>query len=108
MINCTLTNHALYDRKNRLTYIQNTIGFGDVILAEKVESDQRVMQLTDTGVMLVRSLRDPDRPLITAYIAGLVQAVEVYQAYTDKYDLPKYLRKKIDRNQRFRLCQPEN
>ena len=108
MITCTnMTNHAQNDRKDRITYIQNTIGFGYAIIAEEVQTGGTVRQLTDSGVVLVRSLTKPDQPLVTAFVANMVQAIEIYRTATNKYDLPKYLKKMVQRNQRFRVNQPE-
>lgn len=107
MINCQLTNHAMYDRKNRLAYIHNTIGFGDIIECQAEQYD-KVLQLTDSGVVLVRSLRTNEQPLITAYIATISEAINIFYSATNNAKMPNYLWKKINRNQRFVPYQPNN
>ena len=107
MINCQLTTHAMYDRRNRLTYIHNTVGFGDVVEFQIYQND-KLLQLTDTGVVLVRGLKTPDRPLITAYIATIVEAITIFYTATSMKKMPNYLWKKVQRNQRFVAEQPNN
>lgn len=107
MINCQLTTHAMYDRRNRLTYIHNTVGFGDVVEFQ-MHQDGKLLQLTDTGVVLVRGLKTPDRPLITAYIATVMEAITIFYTATNMKKMPNYLWKKVQRNQRFVAEQPNN
>ena len=107
MINCPVSNHAQLDRRHRLEYIFKTVGFGDVVMAEMPHGD-KLLQLTDTGVVLVRGTKTEDKPLITAYIATITQAVTIYCTNMSTDKLPAVLWKKVLRNQRFKNEQPEN
>ena len=107
MINCPVSNHAQLDRRHRLEYIFNTVGFGDVIMSE-IHHGDKLLQLTDTGVVLVRGTKTEDHPLITAYIATITQAVTIYCTGMNTDKLPTVLWKKIQRNQPFKNEQPNN
>ena len=105
MITMNMTAHAQETRGLRLDYIQEKIGFGDVVLAE-MKKDEAILKLTDTGVVLVTGEKGGEPVLITAYIATVSQATKIFCCGTNKNSLPKWLHKTITRLQRFQEAQP--
>lgn len=103
MLNFEVSMHLQNDRGDRVAYIQRTVGFGDVIMAE-MPSRGAIRALTDTGVVLV--LSNDKKRLLTAFIATLSQAIDIYSVNYDTARLPKYFHKIITRNQRFCENQP--
>lgn len=103
MLNAILSPHALNDRVDRLAYIHNTVGFGDKVEAEWFDGN-KVLQLTDTGVVMVKGATDD--MLVTAYIATLAQAIRIYYNGLGLKTLPRWLYKKVTRNQQFYKEQP--
>ncbi len=104
MLNFNLTKHAQNDRYNRLIYIRDTVGIGDVVMAQVRDNDGTSRYLTDTGVILVIS---QTATLITAWIATTTQALVLYKTAHNGAQLPNYLYKCITRNQRFTVNQPQ-
>ena len=103
MLNAILSPHALNDRVERLTYIHDTVGFGDRVEAEWFDGN-KVLQLTDTGVVMVKGATDD--MLVTAYIATLAQAIRIYYNGLGLNMLPRWLYKRVTRNQQFYKEQP--
>ena len=60
------SNHFKNHRADRITYINNTVGFGEEIVIEFKYENKREC-ITNTGVCLVMAL--DDNFVITAYIA---------------------------------------
>lgn len=104
MLNFEVSIHLQNDRTNRIAYIQRTVGFGDVIMAE-MPSRGAIRALTDTGVVLV--LSNDKKRLLTAFIATLSQAIDIYSVNFNTVRLPNYFHKIIVRNQRFHDNQPQ-
>ena len=101
----TYTKHAQWDRMDRMTYIQETVGFGEVI-AEHLsrESTTCYRQLTNTGVILITD--KAQNVLVTAYIANVGQAVSTYCKATHQDKIPPELFQIVLRNRPFRAEQP--
>lgn len=69
------TKHAGEDRLDRITAIAMTIGFGQVIKERQME-ENKWYQVTDTGIMIVRT---PNKEaVITMWTASQRQVAEVY------------------------------
>ena len=102
-----LTRHTFAERYDRLEYIMNTVGFGDSILFEAIipnaENVMRKMQLTDTGVIIVKPL-DADI-VITTWIATIEQAVRISKTSGHK-KMPESLYRKIKNNKKYAKNQP--
>lgn len=67
-----LSHHATNDRMNRLLYIAENIGFGEVKVQEYRKETNSVECLTDTGIIIIKK-PDSDK-LITAWIADMQRA----------------------------------
>lgn len=76
-----LTRHAQEERLERLAYIGATIGFGKPIKEDRYQS-QCYQQLTDTGVILIKS--EDRTKLITAYIATERKVKAMYHGRVPK------------------------
>ena len=63
-----------------------------------------MLQLTDTGVVMVKGATDD--MLVTAYIATLAQAIRIYYNGLGLNMLPRWLYKRVTRNQQFYKEQP--
>lgn len=88
----TPTRHASEDRLDRITAIAMTIGFGQVI--KERQKDGKWYQITDTGVMVVRT---PDREsIITMWAATQRQVADIYGEET----IPGTLRNKMKANRK--------
>ena len=61
-----MTNHVLNDRMERMLYIAEHIGWGEVV-GEVVGEDNRRWCMTSTGVVLIKPRNQ--EVLITAYVA---------------------------------------
>lgn len=68
------TQHAGEDRLDRITQIAMTIGFGQVV-KEKMK-DGKWYQITDTGVLVVRT--GNREAIITMWTATMKQVSEIY------------------------------
>lgn len=102
-----LTRHTSVERYDRLEYIVDTIGFGDSILFEAMipnaENVMRKMQLTNTGVIIVKPL-DADI-VITAWIATIEQAVRISKR-SGHQKMPESLYRRIKNNKKYVENQP--
>lgn len=92
-----MTRHAIVDRIDRLMYIAQTIGFGEII-AEDLHNGGREC-LTDSGVILVKAVNE--ERLITAWIADLERASAIYRG-AGKGNLPRAVVNKIKNNSKHR------
>ena len=102
-----ITTHVSVERFDRIEYIIDTIGLGDSIIMEaNIKNPQNIMrkmQLTNTGVILVKPV---DREVvITAWIASLNQVVQIYR--TRGYaKMPEYVYRLVKKNQKYMKNQP--
>lgn len=88
----TPTRHASEDRLDRITAIALTIGFGRVI--KERQRDGKWYQITDTGVMVVRT---PDKAaIITMWAATQRQVADIYGEET----VPGTLRNRMKANKK--------
>ena len=96
-----LTNmsyHAQEERKNRLTFIK-ALGIGvPVATVEKKDEQGRkyYKTLTSTGVMVIRNT---DNMIITLYLAGINQAIQVFRESYGRVRMPEELYNKILMNE---------
>ena len=97
-----MTFHARVERDNRLEFIIDTVGIGEVICETNRPDDSYgkpvKMRLTDTGVIIVTS---QENKIITAYIATISEAIGVYREATTRHELPSGLYKKIRQNEKL-------
>lgn len=91
--NCS--RHLSEDRLDRAVFIATTIGYGEVVREMVVDHPQgglSIRQLTDTGIIIVRSL---DRKIVvTMWVASYGQAQRIY----GDSPMPVGLKKKIKTN----------
>lgn len=86
------TYHAREERLERLAFIGATVGFGKPIKEDVFNGTRH--QLTDTGVILVKSL---DRQtLITAFIASERRVAAMYHG-----SVPSHIRKIVIKNRLY-------
>lgn len=77
-----LTNmsaHAIIDRKERISFIENTIGFGEPVAKTKRDRDANgdaITILTSTGVVVVEV--EETEEIITAFVATVRQATGIW------------------------------
>ena len=77
----TLSYHCTEERAERLVFIAEHIGWGEVVL--EVPSNGRRECLTDTGVLLVKAMKEEF--LITAYVPSIDKACAIYQSIGLKF-----------------------
>lgn len=82
----TLSKHAMQDRAERIAFIEQTIGWGQII--KEVYYYGTYHYITDTGVALI--VNEERTMIITAY---LIDAFELQRIYNNK--TPKFLLKKV-------------
>ena len=63
-----MTKHVVNDRMERLMYIAQNIGWGEILVEVQSSNDTR-MCLTSTGVVLIKPLYE--ERLVTAYVANI-------------------------------------
>lgn len=71
-----MSAHVREERLDRLTYIAMNVGFGEVIIENRLETKREC--ITDTGVILVKGLEDDF--LITAFIGTIDKVSAIYHA----------------------------
>lgn len=74
MIELKYTRHAQVERRERISYIDRTVGIGSYIVAEiheSLEHGPHIKQLTNTGVIIVRGRNNL---IVTMMIATMPQA----------------------------------
>lgn len=98
MIKSNMTNHARYDRADRINAIIDTIGIGEIVLIVP-KNEYREICLTDTGVVIVRATAD--RKIITVYVASLQLARTLYEKKFNINRLPKALFDTVRCNQKY-------
>ena len=74
----TLTNHARYDRMERLTKIIDYVGIDEIIIETRQHNGTGMARygLTRSGVVLVRS--DDGKQLITGFLANIDRATAMF------------------------------
>lgn len=81
-----LTYHANIERKERIDFIENTIGFGRKCYSCEDPADPGVIKsLTTTGVIVVES--KVTGLIITMYVARVAQALNVIKLATGKLNI---------------------
>lgn len=103
-----MTAHAKFDRANRLEYIINTIGIGNVVAEiSTVDKQGRAgfQKLTDTGVIIILSA--DNKTIVTAYIATPDQACTVYKTAKKVSKMPDGLYSRIRKNEAIMKKQPK-
>ena len=106
-MNPTMTYHCAVERANRVQNIINTVGLGQIIKESYIGSCLNSWQagnnrqagkyicITDTGIIIVKDeLREK---IITMYVATYKDLLKLYNGSK----IPKWLHKKVDRNQTF-------
>lgn len=99
----TLSKHVQWDRTDRISFIKNTIGFGELV-AEHESFKGGYRGLTSTGVIII--MDEKHEKVITAYIANVQQAVSTYCIATKQEKVPSELFQTILRNRPLRAEQP--
>lgn len=90
-----LSQHARQDRVERLSRIVVEVGIGYAVF-EYVERG-RTCQITSTGVLMVYSVENTQRVLLTAYLLTMEKAVAVYR-HRGYNDIPKMMVNTINKN----------
>lgn len=96
-----MTHHARFDRANRLNYIIDTIGIGEVMYTSYqkcYDGRDAFLKLTSTGVVVVTG---KDNKIITAYIATVNEAIGIYRKATGRHEMPAGLYKRICKNEKL-------
>lgn len=96
-----MTHHARFDRANRLNYIVDTIGIGEVVCTyhqKCYDGRDAFLKLTSTGVIMVVS---EENKIITAYIATVSEAIGLHRKATGRHDMPTGLYKRICKNEKL-------
>ena len=99
-----MTYHCEVQRADRVKHIIDTIGLGQVVrekyihTAEQIRKGQagKYLCITDTGIMLVKT--EDKLKIITMYVATYRELVAIYGGQNK---IPKYLHKRVDRNQSY-------
>lgn len=90
-----LSRHARQDRVERLSRIIMEVGIGHTIF-EYIERG-RTCQITSTGVLMVYSIEDSQRVLLTAYLLTMEKAGAVYK-HRGYNDIPRMVVNTINKN----------
>lgn len=97
-----LSKHCEIYRANRLEHMKNEIGLGQIVREKYIHTASQIaageagryLCVTDTGIMIVKS--EDKSTIITMYVATYRELVSIYGGARN---IPKYLHKKVDRNQ---------
>lgn len=102
-----MTNHARYGRKDRLEYILDTIGFGEVVASQILDDDKggRRRELTTTGVVMIKG--NADNSFITAYICDIDEATAIWRS-GNKREMPAQVYRNVRGNKILRKNQPNS
>ena len=102
-----ITRHISQERFARMEYIIDTIGLGDSIVLERITTfdnhGTHKVQITNTGVMLIRSI-DNNR-IITAWIASIDQVTKVSRECGQR-KVPDSLYRRVVANKKYCKNQP--
>lgn len=91
-----LTKHASKDRIDRLIFIVENIGIGEIVCSAKQEKGNATVAITDTGVLLV--LAQDGNTIITAWIASIADATHIWRKANGECNMPQWLYEKIVRH----------
>lgn len=64
-----LSYHAMEERIERIGFIGAKVGFGTTVLIRQNEGQDTQVELTDTGVIIVRTVSD--NTIVTMYLADI-------------------------------------
>lgn len=103
MFKAQLSKHCEFGRINRINEIKANIGLGQIVKEvyvrgfNKIETNQLGVYLcfTDTGVTIVKD--EMRQTIITMYVTTINELVK---AFNGANNIPKYLNKKVNNNQR--------
>lgn len=98
-----MTYHARVERADRLEYILNTTGIGEVVAEAPNDERGGLRRLTNTGVIIV--VAEDHKTVVTAFICDIRQARSVY-AYSHNGRLPNYLANRVYSNSVYQKKQP--
>lgn len=80
MMKYEFTNHARYDRLERLTACVEAVGLGE-ILKQTINTERKtITQITSTGLILIKGLET--NKLVTGYMATVSQVAYLYHGHT--------------------------
>lgn len=96
-----MSYHFEVERKERREFIEQNIGFGQII--KKVYRNHSWNCLTDTGVMMI--IDEDELTIITAYCPRVAE-LKIFYGSVDK--VPKYLRKKVTQHESKYLAYGKN
>ena len=100
-----VTYHFSVERKNRIDFINKTVGFGEDIATNIFLSESRAIKtsvptksvLTSTGIIKIFSI--DDNTLITAYIATIGEGTAIYRKCHNVKRCPDWLMNQLCKNQ---------
>lgn len=92
MMREVFSQHLLTDRIDRAVYIALSIGIGEPVIEKPIPEERKVLIITDTGVVLVKSTSGKT---ITMFIATLEQLSYIADGHA-----PGWLLKKVLKNQK--------
>lgn len=90
-----LSNHLVRDRIDRMNYIVNQIGIGTVIIEAIDPNTGAIRQLTDTGVMLIKS--QTTGKIVTMYVANQKNLHQCYK-WAGRKKIPEAIENKVKKN----------
>lgn len=106
-----LTYHASVERRNRIEYIKENIGFGHSLAVTYYRSINRKREtpsktvLTDTGIILIYAIDTNE--LITAYIASVKEGTAIYKKYFNVSRCPSWFMNVLHDNEYWEENKPE-
>ena len=103
-IDLTVTSyHVDIERQQRFDIINKTVGFGvPVVEGPDRKGRDCTATLTTTGVIVII---DPHGVIVTAWVASVRQAIDVYRSATGSDKLPKNLWNMVNYNNNTALWQ---
>lgn len=100
-----VSTHVTIDRWERITYIVDNLGFGNVVITCPSSSNRNnIEELTDTGVIIVRSRKTND--VITAFIASIDKVIAIYRNNSQYSRIPNFMYKRVTANKTLLKNQP--
>ena len=103
MFKAQLSKHCEFGRINRVNEIKANIGLGQIVKEVYVRSFDRIennkqgvyLCFTDTGITIVKD--EMRKTIITMYVTTMS---ELIKAFKGANNIPKFLNKKVNQNQR--------
>lgn len=93
-----VTNHVVEDRMERMMFIAKYIGWGEVIFRTYNAERGHMECITDTGVLLVKSV--DERVLVTAYPCGIDKMYAIYARAGMKP--PRWMQMRVEKNEKIK------